>query len=74
MLQKILDLHLQCKTQEEIGNEVGLARTSVLTKLKEIEQFIKEMSENPNSEIPTIYKEIGQKWKEMSEFKPQLYL
>jgi len=72
-LQKILDLHLQNKTQEEIGNVIGIARTSVLTKIQEIERFLKELSENPELEIPTKYQFLFEKWQKMSEFKPLLY-
>ena len=60
-------------TQEEIGNKLGIARTSVLTKIKEIEHFFKELSENPELEIPTKYGFLSEKWQEMSEFQPLYY-
>jgi len=50
-----------------------LKHNTIADKIKKIERFLKEMSENPKSEIPTIFKEIGEKWLKLSEFKPELY-
>ena len=64
---EILKLHLQCKTQEEIAELVGLKQNTIADKIKKINDFLQELSENPTSEIPIIYKEIAQKWIELSE-------
>ena len=73
LLEKILNLHLQCKTQEEIASLVGLKQNTIADKIKKIQSFLKELSENSDLEIPIIYSEIAKKWLELSEFKPQLY-
>lgn len=72
-LQKILDLWLQCKTQEEIGNLLGMKQNTISDKIKEIEQFLNEISDSPISEIPIKYQFLSQKFKEISEFKPLYY-
>lgn len=72
-LQKILDSYLQNKTQQEIGTEVGLSRSSVTDKISEITEKIKELSENPKSEIPTKYKFLADKIQKLSAFSPFLY-
>jgi len=68
-----LALHLRCKTQEEIAGEVGLKQNTVSDKINEIEHFSKEISENPNSEIPIKYQFLAEKVKVLSEFKTYLY-
>jgi DNA modification methylase len=73
LLEKILNLYLQNHTQEEIGKKVGLARNTVTDKIKEIDDFLKGMSENPISEIPTKFKFLADIYTKMSEFSPQLY-
>ena len=49
---------------------VGLKHNTVSDKIKQISQFLEEMSENPISEIPTKYEFLADKWKEISEFQP----
>jgi len=73
LLEKILRLHLQCKTQQEIAEIVGLKHNTIADKIKKIVTMLQYLSENPKSEIPTIFKEIGEKWLKLSEFKPELY-
>jgi len=73
-LQKILNLHLQCKTQEEIAKEIGFKdHTPVNTKLKEIIQKTNELWQNPDSEIDTKYTFLQEKIKELCLFKPIYY-
>ncbi len=72
-LQKILDLHLQNMTQEEIGKIIGLKQNTINDKIAQIQQFLQELSENTELEIPIKYKEIAQKWQELSDFSPLLY-
>lgn len=72
-LERILELHLRGLTQEEIGKEVGAKQNTISDKTKEIEQFMKEISENPNSEIPIKYRFLAERMKILSEFRPFLY-
>jgi predicted transcriptional regulator len=72
-LQKILDLFLRNYKQEDIAKEIGLSLGSINEKIKKIQHFLEDFSENPDSEIPKIYQEIAKKWQEISEFKPFLY-
>jgi DNA modification methylase len=60
-------------TQEEIGKKVGLSQKQIGIKIKEIECFLKELLENPNSEILIKYQFLADKIKEILEFTPQLY-
>ena len=73
LLEKILDLWLQNKTQEEITNVVGLKQNTVSDKIKQISQFLKEISENAELPIPIKYEFLADKWRKMSEFQPIIY-
>jgi len=73
-LEKILDLHLQCKTQQQIADEVGFeTHKPVGTKLTEIQRIIDGMFQNPNSEFGTKYQFLREKVNKLLEFKPMLY-
>ena len=61
-LEKILKLHLQCKTQEEIADLVGLKQKSVGIKIKQIEHFLDVLYSNSISDNGIIYDEIIKKW------------
>lgn len=56
-----------------VGKIVGLKQNTVTDKIKEIEQKFKEISENPQLEIPIKYEFLKQKIKEISEFIPIYY-
>jgi len=73
LLQKILDLWLQNKTQEDIHKLVGISIGSLNEKIKQIHRFLKEFSENPISEIPNKYRFLAEKWQKISEFQPIIY-
>lgn len=74
LLEKILKLHLQCKTQEEIAEICGFqTHKPVGTKLKEIEEKYKILVENSDSEIEPKYEFLREKVKELFQFKPQLF-
>ena len=72
-LAKILDLHLECMTQEEIGKVVGLSQKQVGIKIVDLQQNIKEIYQNPELEIGIKYEFLTQKIEEIYHFKPQLY-
>ena len=46
---------------------IGTKQNTIADKLKKINQFLQDLSENPNSEIPIIYEEMSEKWLELSE-------
>ena len=74
LLEKILKLHLQCKTQQEIADLVGLNSHKVVgSKLDKINENIEILEENPNSEIEPKYEFLKVKIQVLEEFKPQLY-
>ena len=74
LLQKILELYLQCKTQEEIAKIIGFeTHKPIGTKLKEIEQKMKDLVENPELEIEPKYQFLVDKMNEMFQFKPIYY-
>ena len=50
-LQNIIGLHLLCKTQQEIADEVGEPRRTISAKIEKIEENIKKLAENPDSEL-----------------------
>ena len=68
-----MDLHLQCKTQQQIADEIGLKQNTISDKIKEIMHFLQELSVNPNSEIPITYDYLAKKWHELSDFSLPLY-
>ncbi len=71
---KILKLHLQCKTQQEIADLVGLNSHKVVgSKLDKINENIEILEENPTSEIEPKYEFLQVKIQVLEEFKPQLY-
>jgi DNA modification methylase len=72
-LELILDLYLQCKTQKEMEDDIGIDRSTISTKLKEIRKNIDLLLGNPTSELPTKYSFLAEKMKEMLEFKPLIY-
>lgn len=72
-LERILALHLQCKTQEEIAKEIGLTQKQVSIKLTDIEEKVKEIYQNPNSEIGIKYSFLKEKCNVLAEFTPKLY-
>lgn len=72
-LEKILDLYLKCMTQQEIADEIGLSQKQIGIKLKEIEEKIGELYQNPNSEICIIYQFLQTKLQEIYQFNPFLY-
>jgi hypothetical protein len=72
-LELILDLYLQCKTQEEMEDAVGLKQNTISDKISQIEQFLKEISETANLPIPIKYEFLAEKVKKISEFKPLIY-
>jgi len=72
-LEKILELYLQCKTQQEIAEEIGLTQQQIAVKIKEIEQKYKEIQENPILEIIVKYGFLHQKIQNLQIFQPFLY-
>ena len=73
LLQKILELYLQCRDVKEIVSIVGIAERTVYAKIKEIEGKIKEIEENPDLEIEQKYQFLNEKMKYLQEFKPIYY-
>ena len=73
LLEKILNLHLQCKTQEEIAEIVGITQKQISIKIDEITKNIKILYQNPISEIGIKYEFLREKMEVLAEFKPQLY-
>ena len=49
---------------------VGLKHNTVSDKIKQISQFLKEISENAELPIPIKYEFLADKWRKMSEFQP----
>jgi len=72
-LEKILNLHLQCITQQQIADEIGLAIGSISEKLKKINEFINNYSEITDSELLEKNAFLTEKLQYISEFKPFLY-
>ena len=72
-LERILDLYLQCMTQQEIAEEIGLTQGAITNKIKEIEQKYKEILVNPISEYLIKYSFLQQKIQNLLEFNPFLY-
>ncbi len=72
-LQKILDLFLQNKTQQEIGDVVGLSQKQIGIKIQEIEQNFKELYQNPISEISIKYHFLKEKVDKLYQFIPLYY-
>jgi hypothetical protein len=52
---------------------VGLKQNTVADKIKEIDCFLKELSDIPISEIPIKFKFLADFYTKISEFSPQLY-
>jgi DNA-directed RNA polymerase subunit F len=74
LLEKILDLHLQCKTQQEIASILGLKNQSTVSdKITKITQILEELSKNPISDLAIEYPNFALKHKLLSAFSPQLY-
>ena len=64
LLQKILDLWLQNKTQEEIAKELGFKdHTPINTKLKKINEILVKLWQNTESDIDTKYQFLNEKVK-----------
>lgn len=73
LLEKVLKLHLQCKTQEEIGKEIGTTGQTAGSKVREIELKFNELNENPNSEIGSKFGFFEEKLTCLKEFSPRLF-
>ncbi|GAI75849.1 unnamed protein product [marine sediment metagenome] len=64
----MLYLYLQCKTQPQIADEILGSKEKhdqISTKLKEINKNMDELWKNTDSEFPTKYDRIAEKWQEM---------
>jgi len=72
-LEKILDMHLQCYTQQEITEEIGITQQQISVKIKEIHQNINALQENPESEIDVKYEFLAEKINILQDFTPPLY-
>ena len=72
-LEKILKLYLECKTQQEIADAIGLAKSGISNKLNEITDFIDKCSEITDSELLNKYQFLYEKRQCCSEFTPFLY-
>ena len=61
ILKKILNLYLECKTQQQIAEKIGLDRTNIGRKITEIEKMfrdIKEIKEKEERELEFWKEEI----------------
>lgn len=66
-LERILDLHLLDRTQEEIGAQIGLSQKCVGIKIKEITDFLDVLEETTKSDKLLNYVEIVKKWYVLEE-------
>ena len=73
LLEKILQLHLECKTQQEIADTVGVKQQQITVKLNQINENIKILQENPMSDIDVKYEFLNEKLQTLQYFTPQLY-
>lgn len=71
--EKIFDLFLQCKKQQEISDETGFPQTTISAKIKEIDKICELLTENPALEIPIKYQFLKEKIKFLAEFSPLVY-
>ena len=71
---KVLNLVLSNINYDDIAKECGLkSKSSVSERMKKIDQFLQESSENPELEIPNDYKFLSEIISSCSDFKPLLY-
>ena len=73
LLEKILDLWLQNKTQEEIGKEVGIPQRTIVAKITGIMTFYDNLAKNAELPIPLKYQFLAEKLNNLAEFEPLLY-
>ena len=74
LLERILDLYLQCKTHEDIAREQGFkSHTTSVDKIAKIKQILEELSKNPISDLATEYPNFAEKTSKMSAFQPLIY-
>jgi len=71
-LENILDLHLQCHTQQQIAEYIGLPRGTIANKIIEIDEKCNDLLKNPDSELPTKFGFLAEKTLDCS-FEPKLY-
>jgi DNA modification methylase/succinate dehydrogenase flavin-adding protein (antitoxin of CptAB toxin-antitoxin module) len=71
--EKIFDLFLQCKKQQEISDETGFPQTTISAKIREIDKFCELLTENPSLEIPIKYQFLKEKIKFLAGFSPLVY-
>ena len=70
----VLNLVLSNINYDDIAKECGLkSKSSVSERMKKIDQFLQESSENPELEIPNDYKFLSEIISSCSDFKPLLY-
>jgi len=60
-------------TQQQIGEEVGLVKSSVSNKIDEMMDFFNKCSDITESDIPNKLRFLYDKYKVCSEFYPFLY-
>lgn len=73
LLERILSLNLQCKTQEEIEVIIGIKQQNISSKIRQIEEIFCEIQKNPNSEIDVKYEFLKDKIEVLREFSPRLF-
>lgn len=73
LLEKILDLYLQCKTQQEIETITSIPQRTVSAKIDKIMEILKDLAENTGSEYMLKFPNIAKKAQSLAVFQPQLY-
>jgi len=63
---------LQCHTQQQIAEYIGLPRGTIANKIIEIDEKCNDLLKNPDSELPTKFGFLAEKTLDCS-FEPKLY-